>query len=141
MLEERVERCGPFGLGQHSEPWSLVPRRLPIEGLTLLNSTKLFGEVLISRSSSHLFKSLLPVGQVLEPLVNLLGCLSAEAQITQVKRSLLSGVLDLASLAPGKNSELGRPPCTPRLPLPNEGRAPRLSLLFPGITPDEACRG
>jgi hypothetical protein len=55
--------------------------------------------------------------------------------------SSLSGVLDLASLAPGKNSELGRPPCTPRLPLPNEGRAPRLSLLFPGITPDEACRG
>jgi len=107
---------------------------------TLFNSTELFSKVLIGRSSSHLFKSLLPIGQVLEPLVDLFGYLSADVR-TAEKKSSLSGVLDLASLAPGKNSELGRPLCAPRLPLPNEGRAPRLSLLFPGITPDEACRG
>jgi hypothetical protein len=47
------------------------------EERTLLNSTKLFGKVLIGGSSSHLFKSLFPVGKVLEPLVDLLGCLSA----------------------------------------------------------------
>jgi hypothetical protein len=73
VLEERVESCGPFSLGQHSEPWSLAPRRLAVVGLTLLDSTKLFGKVLIGGSSSHLFKSLLPVGKVLEPLVDLLG--------------------------------------------------------------------
>jgi hypothetical protein len=80
MLEERVQRCGPFGLGQHSEPWSLALRLLSFVGPTLLNSTKLFGKILIGRSSSHLFKSLLPVGKVLEPLVDLLGCLSAAVQ-------------------------------------------------------------
>ena len=50
---------------------------LGAEEHTLLDSTKLFGKVLIGGSGSHLFKSLLPVGQVLEPLVDLLSYLSA----------------------------------------------------------------
>jgi hypothetical protein len=53
---------------------------LEVEEHTLLDSTKLFGKVLIGGSSSHLFKSLLPVGQVLEPLVDLLSYLSAVAR-------------------------------------------------------------
>ena len=94
----------------------------------MLDSTKLFGEILIGRSGSHFFKGLLPVGQVLEPLVNLLSCMGQlDALNRQGRTSLLSGVLDLASLAPGKNSELGRPPEAPLLPLPKEGLAPRLS--------------
>jgi len=75
VLEERVKSGGPLGLGQNSEPFSLVTVRVMVDEHTLLDSTKLFSEVLIGRCSSHFFEGLLPVGKVLEPLVDLLSCM------------------------------------------------------------------
>lgn len=43
-------------------------------GLTLLDRAKLFCKVLIGRGGCHLLERRLPASEVLEPLVDLLGC-------------------------------------------------------------------
>lgn len=118
---------------------------MSLTALTGLDGTELLCKVLIGRRGSHLLKSLLPIGEMLEPLVDLLGWYGqSSCRLTsKVTKSSPSGVLSL--LKPGRNSELGRPPAgMPRGVLPPRlGREPKLSRFpFPGITPpDDTCRG